>query len=79
MGRPGAGSPRWLDELTERARRVLTYLAEGLANASISAALVISEGTTKSHVSQILTKLECSSRLQAAILAREAGPGRDAG
>jgi DNA-binding NarL/FixJ family response regulator len=71
--------PRWLGELTEREREVLTQLAEGLSNAAISAALLISEGTTKSHVSKILTKMGCSSRLQAAILAREAGLGRDAG
>lgn len=65
--------PQWLSELTERERQVLSYLAQGLSNADVSARLFIAEGTTKSHVSRILTKLGCTSRLQAAILARAAG------
>lgn len=67
--------PAWWSELSAREREVLEFLARGLSNAQIGRELVISQGTTKSHVSSILTKLGCSSRLQAGILAREAGLG----
>ncbi|MBF4571698.1 response regulator transcription factor [Herbiconiux sp. VKM Ac-1786] len=60
-------------ELTPRERDVLGCLAEGLGNQAIAARLVITETTAKSHVSRVLMKLGCSSRLQAAVLARDAG------
>ena len=60
-------------DLTPRERDVLTALGQGLSNADIARRLVISEPTTKTHVSRVLPKLEVSSRVQAAILAREAG------
>lgn len=72
---PEPQAPHWLAELSAREREVLTFLARGMSNAQIGRELVISQGTTKSHVSSILTKLGCSSRLQAGILAREAGLG----
>ncbi|WP_446686746.1 response regulator [Phytoactinopolyspora halotolerans] len=62
-----------LADLTARERDVLAAIAAGLSNQDIAATLVISEATAKTHVSRILTKLGCSSRVQAAILAREAG------
>ncbi|WP_129669581.1 response regulator transcription factor [Phytoactinopolyspora endophytica] len=62
-----------LTELTARERDVLAALGAGLSNQEIAAKLVITEATAKTHVSRILTKLGCSSRVQAAILAREAG------
>lgn len=68
-------APAWLPELSAREREVLSYLARGMSNAQIGRELVISQGTTKSHVSSILAKLGCSSRLQAGIMAREAGLG----
>jgi DNA-binding NarL/FixJ family response regulator len=61
------------DELTPRERDVLGCLAEGLGNQAIATRLVITETTAKSHVSRVLMKLGCSSRLQAAVLARDAG------
>lgn len=67
--------PPWLDDLSAREREVLSALARGLSNAEIGAELVISPGTTKTHVSRVLAKLGCDSRLQAGILAREAGLG----
>lgn len=68
-----SAAPAWLADLTARERDVLVCLGQGLSNADIAAALTISAATTKTHVSRVLTKLDCTSRTQAAILAREAG------
>ena len=65
--------PPALAELTPREHEVLVGLGRGLSNAELSAELGISEATTKSHVSRVLAKLDCSSRMQAAVLAREVG------
>jgi DNA-binding NarL/FixJ family response regulator len=59
--------------LTDRERDVLLLLREGSSNAEIAKALLISEGTAKSHVSRILAVLDCTNRVQAAILAHDAG------
>ncbi|MHA7272908.1 response regulator [Arthrobacter sp. TMT4-20] len=61
------------DQLTERESEVLGLIAEGLSNRDIAARLGISPGTTKTHVSRVLTKLGCQSRTQAAIIARQDG------
>ncbi|NDL59423.1 response regulator [Phytoactinopolyspora mesophila] len=63
----------WLATLTPRERDVLIAIGTGQSNQEIAAGLVITEATAKTHVSRILTKLGCTSRVQAAILAREAG------
>lgn len=59
--------------LTERERDVLVQISAGSSNAEIAKRLLISEGTAKAHVSRILTKLDCANRVQAAILAHDAG------
>jgi NarL family two-component system response regulator LiaR len=60
-------------ELSEREREVLRLIAEGLSNQQIAEQLVISEGTVKSHVSNILSKLHLADRTQAAIFAWREG------
>ncbi len=59
--------------LTAREAEVLAGLGEGRSNADIAAALYLSEGTVKGHVSQILVKLGCANRTQAGLLAHDAG------
>ncbi|WP_413450898.1 response regulator transcription factor [Georgenia phoenicis] len=59
--------------LTDREHEVLAGLGRGLSNAGLAQALHISEATAKTHVSRVLAKLGCTSRVQAAIRAREAG------
>lgn len=63
--------------LTARERDVLACLGAGMSNADVAAALVITESTAKTHVSRVLAKLGCASRVQAAIVAVEAGVVRD--
>jgi DNA-binding NarL/FixJ family response regulator len=62
-----------LAELTDREREVLAGLGRGLSNQALAAELMITEATAKTHVSRVLAKLGCRSRMQAAIIARAAG------
>jgi DNA-binding NarL/FixJ family response regulator len=66
-----------LDDLTEREAEVLGAVAGGLSNAQIGGRLFMSEATVKAHISKIFAKLECTNRVQIAIIAHEAGLGVD--
>ncbi|WP_432540576.1 response regulator [Kineococcus sp. SYSU DK002] len=62
-----------LSTLTDRELDVLRCLGRGQSNADLAAHLRISPLTAKTHVSRLLTKLALTSRVQAALLARDAG------
>jgi DNA-binding NarL/FixJ family response regulator len=73
----GAGGPdpdtSPLDDLTPREREVLTLVGQGLSNAEIAEALVLSPLTAKTHVSRLFMKLGARDRAQLVVLAYETG------
>ncbi|MCX4850360.1 response regulator transcription factor [Streptomyces sp. NBC_00893] len=72
-GRDTENALRRTEELTPAERDVLSLLGRGLSNPEIADELYISTGTVKAHISRILTRTGSANRVQAAVLAHDAG------
>lgn len=74
--RPRRGSAahrRALDSLSERETAIAKMIWEARSNPEIGQALYLAETTVKTHVSHVMAKLDCTSRVQVALLVERAG------
>lgn len=72
---PSLAANAWTapDPLTDRQRQALRLAAEGVKSADIAVALNLSEGTVRNYLSEAMTKVGASTRLEAARIARDKG------
>jgi DNA-binding NarL/FixJ family response regulator len=70
---PQPSPPKELEDLTSREMEVLQLIARGLSNAEIGEQLFISDTTVKTHVTHVFQKLNLRDRVQAVVLAYQAG------
>lgn len=68
-----AAAPTPLEELTDREREILVFLANGVSNRQMADRIFVSENTVKFHLKNIYSKLAVSNRLQAVTTARHLG------
>ena len=71
--RPAPYGQDRLTALTPREREAFTLVARGLTNAEIAGLLFVGEGTVKTHVARILSKLGLRDRLQVVVFAHKTG------
>jgi DNA-binding NarL/FixJ family response regulator len=77
LAQPGTRpAPSGLEALTPRELDVLKAMSEGLSNAEIGQRLYLAETTVKTHVARVLAKLGVRNRVQAVVLAHDAGVPR---
>ncbi len=70
---PGAASAESLDELTDREREMVAWVATGRSNDEIARELVLSPATVRTHVGRAMVKLRAHSRAQLVVIAVRAG------
>jgi DNA-binding NarL/FixJ family response regulator len=70
---PRPAPQKEVDDLSEREREVFRLMTRGPSNAEIAGELYISETTVKTHITQILQKLNLRDRVQAVVLAYTSG------
>jgi len=66
---PGGGPETGLASLTSREREVLALIGQGKTNAEIAAELFVGEGTVKTHINHVFTKLDLRDRAAAIVYA----------